>query len=98
MADWGPTLWSEFHAFAVSYTGNKESAKDYYYSFASKIPCRSCKIKYQSLIDGRMRLSREHLESRDALFAWSWVFHNVVNMMLQKPQMSLEEATKLHGY
>jgi predicted ATP-grasp superfamily ATP-dependent carboligase len=97
MADWGPQLWSEFHAYAVSYKYiQQEEAIQFYTHFASKIPCETCKAKYLSLLDGRMQLRPEHLESKETLFKWTWVFHNIVNMLLHKPQMSLKEATEIH--
>lgn len=100
MADWGPQLWSEFHMYAVEYTGllQQEEAIQFYTDFASKIPCGTCKSKYISLLNGRMQLRPEHLESKETLFQWTWVFHNVVNMLLHKPQISLKEAMEIHQF
>lgn len=95
---WGPVLWQHFHRFAL-HTFDPEAPEEaitFYTAFTDKIPCRSCRDKYQALLQGQMQIMSRDLRKRLSLFRWSWRFHNIVNMLLQKPQISFKEALSIH--
>lgn len=90
MYSWGPAVWHEFHTFALSPPLNHEDVIHFYeVTIPSKIKCPTCFEKY-------MRLLRKHpIPTNPSLFEWTVKIHNVVNFMLRKPLVSVEEARSL---
>jgi len=98
---WGPLVWTLFHTYAKTYPVNNptsadiQAARTYFQDeFPRQLPCETCLHKYRNLVCGYQKLSKTHLQSRDALFEWTVVVHNTVNMLLKKPQFDLEEARR----
>jgi len=97
---WGRHLWFSIHFIAHDYP-QQPSVEDiaayrmFFENLWKVIPCYKCGVNYRRHleelpIDG-------HLESRDALFAWTVELHNIVNKELGKPVMSLAEAKKKYS-
>lgn len=91
---WGPEVWRVFHAFAASFPrrptlSDREAAHRYYReTIPDMLPCERCLSKYTTLL----RSNPPETTGRTALFEWTVNFHNIVNMLLHKPQFPLEEA------
>lgn len=101
--EWGPPLWAQFHEYALQYpttptTEDMEAAHEWYVAFEDIIPCDTCSTKYGQLMESQYMLTSHHLGSRTALFEWTVTLHNVVNMYLHKPLVSLQEAKTIHGF
>lgn len=102
-SEWGPSLWNEFHQRAVEYPAmptqeDKDATYQWYIDFEHMIPCETCRTKYNELMDSYYRLESRHLERRTRLFEWTVMLHNVVNVYLHKPVMSVLEASYIHGF
>lgn len=98
---WGPLAWTLFHTYASTYpvknptTADVQAALKYYQDeFLTHLPCEACLHKYRNVIRGYQKLTSEHLKSRDALFEWTVVVHNTVNMLLKKPLFDLDDARR----
>lgn len=95
---WGPPMWSRFHRYAAKYTPSKKSeARLWYRRFMYALPCNQCADKYKALLECTMPLTSEHLASREALFEWTFHFHNAVNMLLHKPLFEFYQAKAMYN-
>ena len=93
MDEWGPSVWSEFHHFAVSPPSDRQAIVTFYTStIPSKIQCYACTEKYTRLLI-KFPIPEDTVE----LFEWTVHIHNVVNLMLRKPLMSIDEARALYN-
>lgn len=102
-SEWGPPLWNEFHRRAVEYPAmptqdQQDAMYQWYIDFEHMIPCDTCRTKYGELMDSYYRLESRHLQNRTRLFEWTVMLHNVVNVYLHKPVMSVIEASYIHGF
>ena len=91
MYSWGPAVWHEFHVFALSPPPNQQDVRQFFMvTIPSKIACSTCFEKY-------MKLLRKHPipTNTSLLFDWTVKIHNIVNFMLRKPLVSVEEARSL---
>lgn len=99
-AHWGPLVWTLFHTYAATYPSNPtaadiKAAQTYFQDeFPKRLPCGTCLKKYHNLVRGYQKLSACHLKSREALFEWTFVVHNTVNMLLKKPLFDLDDARR----
>jgi hypothetical protein len=92
--DWTPTfhaLWREFHAapWEAMLLGRE---LDWLKAFAERVPCGDCRAGFLELLEKHP----PDLSSREAYFAWTVALHNAVNRKLGKPEMSVEDARKIH--
>ena len=89
--NWGPVVWHEMHAYALSPPPlHRDIVTFYTVTVRKKIRCVSCLEKY-------IRLIRVHPipSNPDHLFGWTVTIHNIVNLMLRKPVMEIDEARRL---
>jgi hypothetical protein len=89
----GRRLWAELHRWAIAFRGGPQEAARWLQEFAGKVPQAGCgcRAEWDADID-RNPPPQDHPEE---LFEWTVVVHNVVNLKLGKPQVSLQEARDL---
>ena len=94
---WGKYYWTTFHLTALGYPEHptfqdKELYWNFYTNFGKILPCEKCKKHYAEHIKELPVDSA--LESRKELFAWTVRFHNVVNVSLGKPELTVDKSYK----
>jgi len=95
----GPCLWRSIHIIALGYPENpsevdKQTYTNYYRDLWKIIPCLKCSLNYRRHWTEIPIYS--FLDSRQHLFEWTVLLHNIVNQELGKKQISLEEAYKIY--
>lgn len=98
---WGPHVWRSIHYIAIGYPEQptdtqKVDYKEFFTNLWKVIPCQKCSVNYRRHLQELPPID-EFLGSRADLFKWTVGMHNIVNMELGKPQVSLEEAYKIHS-
>lgn len=99
-AKFGPCLWRSIHIIALGYPENpteidKQTYTNYYRDLWKIIPCLKCSLNYRRHWTELPIYS--FLDSREHLFEWTVLLHNIVNKELGKKQISLEEAYKIYN-
>ena len=96
----GPGIWFTIHTLAFeanTLLGMQNFCKTVR-TIISNMKCSKCKDHAQKHIK-ELPPERYFFVTRDGknfgMFKWSWEFHNIVNKMLGKPLMTLEDAIKL---
>lgn len=93
---WGPYVWAAIHLICLGAPDTLDASQQQAYrSFFNQlpyvIPCSTCANHL------RENLSKVPIDNaltgNKELFAWSVKLHNLVNMQLKKPEVSLEDAT-----
>jgi hypothetical protein len=89
---WGPIFWDAMHIASLAYPvqpteADKAGAKAFFESLASVIPCPICREHYSA----KSKESPIALESKGELIYWVWDIHNQVNIMLNKPTVTIEQ-------
>lgn len=97
---WGPHLWASIHHIALFYpeapdAATKKQYKQFFLSLGPVIPCYSCSQNYNRHLS-ELPID-DYLSSRDRLFEWTVLLHNIVNVETKKPQMSLERARSMYN-
>lgn len=92
---WGPHLWHVMHVVALTYPDypsniQKKQYRTFYESLQYTIPCLKCKENYIN----HLAEKPINLNSRIELFVWTVDIHNMVNKILNKPQLTSSEAMK----
>lgn len=96
----GPCLWRSIHIIALGYPENpseidKQTYTNYYRDLWKIIPCLKCSLNYRRHWTELPIYS--YLDSRQHLFEWTVLLHNIVNKELGKKQITLEEAYKIYN-
>ncbi len=89
---WGPIFWDAMHIVSLAYPvqpteADKAGAKAFFESLTSVIPCPICREHYAA----KIKESPIALESKGELIYWVWDIHNQVNVMLNKPTVTIEQ-------
>lgn len=97
---WGKYIWHTIHYVALGYPSSpSENDKNMYRLFfmnmGDVIPCESCSKGYKHLLQ-KHPLTDDILKSPIQLFEWTVNLHNSVNTKLQKRELSVAQALKLH--
>jgi len=92
---WGPFYWFVLHTIALSYPINpNETIKKKYYDFIQNIPLflpiSTIGNKFSSLLDKYP--VTPYLDSQTSLVKWMHFIHNKINISLDKPEITMEEA------
>lgn len=100
---WGRHLWFSIHFIALDYplrpTSEDRASYQYFFENLWKvIPCFKCGQNYKKHLASLPLVSEkgDYLESRETLFAWTVALHNIVNKMLNKSEMTLDEARQMY--
>jgi hypothetical protein len=92
---WGPTYWEFLHSISILYPTNpsildKEMLLLLLKSFGDVIPCPICSNHYKENL--KSFPVNDKLNSKNEFIKWVIDFHNIVNKMLGKKILSLEEG------
>jgi hypothetical protein len=95
MMTWGPYFWGTLHiacltAPPVLTDEHKNAFVNFVKSYTMILPCPACRRHFQEVLD--QFPVETHLSSGRDLFAWSVAVHNIVNMKIGKPVISLRDA------
>ena len=96
---WGPSYWNFLFTMALTYPLRpNETSKKKFYDFISNfslfIPVPNMANHFSELIDHYP--VTPYLDSRESMIKWVHFIHNKVNVSLNIPEISLEDA--LHKY
>ena len=93
----GPGLWYSIHTISADAKTPEEKkwAIRYIKNLQHNFPCGDCKIHFGNYIDTHPLESTIN-GNEEALFLWSFNFHNAVNHRLKKPQVSYDDAKKIY--
>ncbi len=96
---WGPHFWYTLHTISFYYQEYPTSTdmrlyKEFYESFVTMLPCKSCKLHYRRLLS--QYPIDAHLNSRDSLSRWVVFIHNQVNRKLNKKEMAYDDVVKMY--
>jgi len=99
---WGPAFWFTLHNGAAKYPLKAspiwaDRMKGFILGMPVMIPCEKCSDHATSHIEANYERLDDIVSGRDKLFNFFVDFHNKVNRLYGKPQMSYEEAFKLYS-
>ena len=92
---WGPFYWFVLHTIALTYPLNpNETIKKKYYDFIQNIPLflpvPAIGNQFSSLLDKYP--VTPYLDSQSSLVKWMHFIHNKINISLDLPEITMEEA------
>jgi len=92
---WGPHYWFTLHTIAMCYPFNpNEVTKKKYYDFIQSfplfIPIEDIGNTFSKMLDKYP--VTPYLDSRDSFIKWVHFIHNKINVALNEPELTLEEA------
>lgn len=92
---WGPFLWYILHIISFNYPlqpsyADKRIYHDFYVNFKDLIPCSNCRKHYNQHLHNNPITPA--LDSRADLVKWVIQLHNMVNISLGKPTMTVQEV------
>jgi hypothetical protein len=92
---WGPFYWFVLHTIALTYPINpNETIKKKYYDFIHNIPLflpiSTIGNKFSDLLDKYP--VTPYLDSQASLVKWMHFIHNKINVSLNLPEITMEEA------
>ena len=92
---WGPFLWYILHIMSFNYPvtpsyADKRIYHDFYVNLKELIPCANCRKHYQQHL--HTNPITPALDTRADLVKWVIQMHNMVNISLGKPTMTVEEV------
>jgi hypothetical protein len=92
---WGPFLWYILHIISFNYPlqpsyADKRIYHDFYVNLKELIPCTNCRKHYQQHL--HINPITPALDSRADLVKWVIQMHNMVNISLGKPTMTVQEV------
>ncbi len=92
---WGPFFWYVLHIISFNYPLNPSYADkriyhDFYVNLKDLIPCSNCQKHFRQHLHSNPITPA--LDSRSDLVKWVIQMHNLVNISLGKPIMTVEEV------
>ena len=92
---WGPFYWFVLHTMALTYPSNpNETIKKKYYDFIQNIPLflpiQTIGNHFSALLDKYP--VTPYLDSQQSFIKWMNFIHNKINLSLELPEMSLDDA------
>jgi hypothetical protein len=87
-------LWKELHTHAINYTGTNDAI--YLAGFGRRIPRYTKGCACQEFWTNWIRANPPTYTTAMDYFTWTIKAHNAVNVKLNRPEMSLEDAIKLY--
>lgn len=93
-----PGKWRELHTYTINYADKpnfiqKGVARVWLRQFINNLPCPSC----QEHASKYVRENPPQLDGREDFQIWGWMFHNRVNLRLNKPTITYSEFRKLYN-
>jgi|TARA_B110000259_G_scaffold163323_1_gene188571 hypothetical protein len=96
---WGKHMWNTIHFVALGYPNNasnvdRDNYRNFYINIEKIIPCQECATHLkENLSDIPIDT---YLNSREKLFEWTVLLHNLVNKHLGIREWSYDEAYKYY--
>ena len=92
---WGPFYWFVLHTIALTYPINpNETTKKKYYDFIQNLPLflpiEEIGNNFSKLLDDFP--VTPYLDSRPSFIKWMHFIHNKINVSLDMPEMTMDEA------
>ena len=96
---WGPHAWFFLHTITLSYPENpsetdKKQMYDFFMSLSNIIPCLNCMKHFKNHLN-KYPIT-PFLDNRDLLVSWLVMLHNMVNVSIKKPTMTVDEVVALY--
>lgn len=96
---WGPHAWFFLHTVTLSYPENpsetdKKQMYDFFMSLSNIIPCLNCMKHFKNHLN-KYPIT-PFLDNRDLLVSWLVMLHNMVNVSIKKPTMTVDEVVALY--
>ena len=97
-SEWGPLLWKFLHACTFAFPENPTREETLAFeklieSLPKIIPCPDCKAHFTDFL----KVSPPQATCGDVLDKWLVDFHNTVNKRLNKPVITLAEASQMYN-
>ncbi len=92
---WGKHFWITIHMIALGYDDNptlkkRKEYQDFFTDLYKIIPCDKCSVNYKRHLEELPIFS--YLNSKQNLFKWTVMIHNIVSRELGKQQWNTEYA------
>ena len=93
-------MWYTIHFVALGYPkgatdADKANYKNYYVNIDKIIPCQECSTHLKKNLN-KIPINN-YLNSREKLFEWTVLLHNIVNKHLGRREWSYDEAYKYYS-
>ena len=91
---WGPCFWRMLYFIARSFPENQDiDEKFHYFRFFLELgyilPCKACQKEYQKHFN--LVSINNYLNSRESLFEWILIIHNMINKNNNKAMINAKE-------
>ena len=92
---WGPHYWFVLHTIALTYPNHpNDVTKKKYYDFLQNVPLF---LPIKEIGNGFSKMLDKYpvtpyLDSRESFIKWVHFIHNKINIALEKPEMTMDEA------
>ena len=92
---WGPHYWFVLHTIALTYPDHpNDVTKKKYYDFLQNVPLF---LPIKEIGNGFSKMLDKYpvtpyLDSRESFIKWVHFIHNKINVALEKPEMTMDEA------
>ena len=92
---WGPHYWFVLHTIALTYPDHpNDVTKKKYYDFLQNVPLF---LPIKEIGNGFSKMLDKYpvtpyLDSRESFIKWVHFIHNKINIALEKPEMTMDEA------
>lgn len=91
---WGPYFWKLIHNITVLYPENPSDTDKlmiikFIHSFLYLLPCGQCEAHFRSNLIA-FPITNEYLSSKKKIVLWGIKMHNIVNIMLRKKNIYVE--------
>ncbi len=93
-------LWDELHRRPLE-AADLDREQQWLTAFAARVPCGDCRKHWKELVAKDPPDFQSWSSSPDgpsAYARWTWAIHNAVNVKINKPRFSWEEAVALHNW
>jgi len=96
---WGPHAWFFLHTITLSYPENpsetdKKQMYDFFMSLSNIIPCLNCMKHFKAHLN-KYPIT-PFLDNRQLLVSWLVMLHNMVNVSIKKPTMTVDEVMDMY--
>ena len=96
---WGPHAWFFLHTVTLSYPENptetdKKQMYDFFMSLSNILPCLNCMKHFKKHLN-KYPIT-PFLDNRRLLVSWLVMLHNMVNVSINKPTMTVDEVIDMY--
>lgn len=89
----GPPTWSLIHSLAAAYDPSQSQAfKVFMNSMVTLFPCKECRKNLKKKLEVTIPMDN-YLGSREDLFLWTYIIHDMVNQHINKYHPDKKQKT-----